>query len=256
MSASNSNTSSHYPFVHLITMVRSKEFLSDDDEPSPNNSFMPPMVSASPIESEVLVVDGVATADSDTADSESLLTGTASLVPELQTDGSSSLGVENGGDEVSSEDHEKKRSVGAGIATGVLGTLFLGPIFGVLLGFGAAYAATKQDGAMGDSARALGDVALVTQQKAQEIDQKHHVMENTKAAAEKAWEKAKEMDKRHNILVKTKDFGLFCFNSTKDFCVRHRLAERTVDATQKAASWASEQIEKASHSNNDTRRSG
>merc|ERR1712226_54760 len=115
---------------------------------------------------------------------------------------------------------------------GVLGTLFLGPIFGVLLGFGAAYAATKQDGAMGDSARALGDVALVTQQKAQEID------------------------KRHNILVKTKDFGLFCFNSTKDFCVRHRLAERTVDATQKAASWASEQIEKASHSNNDTRRSG
>jgi len=124
------------------------------------------------------------------------------------------------------------------------GRLLLGPLIGVLLGFGAAYAA-KKEGALGDSARAVGDIALLTREKAREIEEKHHVSTRSKEAAGKAWEKAKEMDRKHNILVKTKDFAVFCFQAVKDFCVRHRVAERTAEATGQAASWAAEQIQKA-----------
>jgi hypothetical protein len=111
----------------------------------------------------------------------------------------------------------------------------------VIVGFGAAYA-TKKAGALGDSARAMGDVALVTQKKAQEIDRKHNVVERSKQAGAQAWEKAKAMDQKHNILVKTKEFTVFCFASVKDFCVRNRLLERSAEATEGAVTWAAQQI--------------
>lgn len=124
--------------------------------------------------------------------------------------------------------------------------LILGPFIGVILGFGAAYC-TKKEGVLGDSARAFGDVAILSQEKAREIDQKHHVLEKSKSLAVRVWEKAKEMDKKHMILVKTKDFLEFCFTSVRNFGAEHHVGERTAEVTTTAkASGTATKIELAS----------
>mmetsp|Transcript_12192 Transcript_12192/g.15941 ORF Transcript_12192/g.15941 Transcript_12192/m.15941 type:complete len:237 (-) Transcript_12192:83-793(-) len=224
-------------------MVQSNKFTSFYDSP--------PLVTASAFDGEpqLVVADAIVT----TNESDPLLHESASspFDPEYNeacedSSQSSSSHIPLTEEE---ENRDKARSVGAGVATGVLGTLLLGPFFGVLLGFGAAYC-TKKEGALGDSSRAVGDVALLTQKKAEEIDQKHNIVEKSKVATGKAWGKVKEMDKKYNILVKTKDFAIFCFTSVKDFCVRHRVAERAADATGQAASWAAGKLEEANNSNN------
>jgi hypothetical protein len=70
------------------------------------------------------------------------------------------------------EDKQRQRRVGAGVASGVFGCLIGGPIVALIFGFGAAYA-TKGKGALGDSARAIGDGALSAKAKAVEIRNKH-----------------------------------------------------------------------------------
>ena len=102
---------------------------------------------------------------------------------------------------------------------------------------------------MGDSARAVGDVALNARDRAVEIDEKHNVVERCKEATGQAWEKAKEMDQKHNILVKTKDFFTWCAASVADFCQRHKVVEKSVDTASRCASWASEQIQNAANEN-------
>jgi hypothetical protein len=57
----------------------------------------------------------------------------------------------------------------------VVGLLVGGPFFGILLGFGTAYAFDKV-GAAGDAARAVGDVALFAKKKAVEVHAKHNVL--------------------------------------------------------------------------------
>lgn len=103
---------------------------------------------------------------------------------------------------------EHDRMVGAGVASGVVGLLMGGPFLGMLLGFGAAYC-TNKEGAAGDAARAVGDVALVAKSKAQEVDEKHNLVTKSKIAASQAWERAKEVDRSHNVLQKSKDFVVF-----------------------------------------------
>jgi hypothetical protein len=73
-------------------------------------------------------------------------------------------------------DHD--RMVSAGVASGVMGLLMAGPFFGLLLGFGTAFAFDK-DGTAGDAARAIGDVALVAKNKAVEVDAKHNLVKKT-----------------------------------------------------------------------------
>lgn len=98
---------------------------------------------------------------------------------------------------------ESTRKVSAGIAGAIVGLLFGGPIGAIILGFGTAYY-TEKDGAAGDTARAMGDVALSARNKAHELDEKHHIVDKSKEAAHKAWEKAKEIDREHHIVEKTK----------------------------------------------------
>ena len=104
---------------------------------------------------------------------------------------------------------EHDRMVGAGVASGVIGMLVGGPFLGMLLGFGAAYASTNTDGAVGDAARAVGDVALVAKEKAKQVDAKHNLVTKSKIAANEAWERAKQVDRKHNVLAKSKDFVVF-----------------------------------------------
>ena len=117
-----------------------------------------------------------------------------------------------------------------------------GPFTAVLLGFGAAYA-TQKDGAVGDSARAVGEVARTAQIKAQAVDQKHNIMSKSKLAAQQGWTQARAMDRKYKVLETTHDVIQFSWRATKDFCQRHRVIERGVEGTKQTLEWLAEQVD-------------
>jgi len=136
---------------------------------------------------------------------------------------------------------EHDRMVSAGVASGLVGMLVGGPFFGILLGFGAAWASDK-DGAAGDAARAVGDVALVAKSKAIEVDSKHNLVLQAKTAASEAWERAKEVDRTHNVLEKTKGFVVFSWEKMLEINREHRVIERSVEAIGRALGYVLTQI--------------
>lgn len=52
-----------------------------------------------------------------------------------------------------------KATLGAAVVGGVIGTLILGPIGGLIVGGGAAYATTRKQGKIGEGARKVGNTA-------------------------------------------------------------------------------------------------
>jgi hypothetical protein len=80
--------------------------------------------------------------------------------------------------------------MGAGVLCALFGCLIGGPILALITGGYATYASSK-DGATGDVARALGDVALTARDKAIEVNEKHDIMEKTKAASRELCERTK-----------------------------------------------------------------
>merc|ERR1712125_49262 len=61
-----------------------------------------------------------------------------------------------------------------------------------------------KDGAAGDTARAMGDLALSARSIARQLDEKHHFVDKSKEVAHKAWEKAKEIDREHHVVDKSR----------------------------------------------------
>lgn len=129
----------------------------------------------------------------------------------------------------------------AGVATGVLGCLMGGPLLAILLGFGAAHACRKE-GALGDSARAMGQVALAARDKFRHVNQKHQIVERTQQAANDTWQKAQELDRNHRVLEQTKEFTVSTVTATTAFVQRHQIVERTVQTIQKVVGWAVDKI--------------
>ena len=140
------------------------------------------------------------------------------------------------------DQQENQIMVGAGVASGALGFLVGGPLFAVLLGFGTAYA-TQKEGAVGDSARAVGQVARTAQEQAVAVDQKHHLLEKSKQLAKEAWQKARSLDRQHHILDTAVDVVQFSWRATKNFCQRHRVVERGIQGTRETLGWLAEQID-------------
>jgi hypothetical protein len=120
---------------------------------------------------------------------------------------------------------ERERTVGAGAAGAVLGLLLGGPFFALVLGFGSAYYC-KQQGVTGDTARALGDVALVARDKARQVNQKHHIVDRSKVAATDAIHRIQEADRNHEFKTKLQEYSKYCWKSTLEFAQRHRLVDR------------------------------
>jgi hypothetical protein len=129
-------------------------------------------------------------------------------------------------------------TVGAGIAAGSLGLLVGGPVLAILTGFGTAYAATQsQEGAARDVARALGQIALQTRDKALELDRRHNLVVKGKQAVSEGWTKLKELDQKHQILEKGKAFVVWSWTQMAEQNRKHRILERAIEATGKALSF-------------------
>lgn len=111
-----------------------------------------------------------------------------------------------------------------------------------LFGFGAAYA-TQKEGAVGDSARAVGEVVRTAEIKAQAVDRKHHIVEKSQQVAKQAWTRARAMERKYKILDTTVDMMQCSWKATKDFCQRHRVVERGVEGTKQSLEWIAEQVD-------------
>jgi|Transcript_16614 uncharacterized membrane protein len=74
---------------------------------------------------------------------------------------------------IQEEEDFKEHKRASGIVSGVVGTLFLGPIFGIALGIMSARS-TMKNGVWGDLARSIGDLGLTIKDKAKEINNRHH----------------------------------------------------------------------------------
>jgi hypothetical protein len=215
-------------------MVESKKSVYDNDNP--------PLVEATSAAVGVPEGDLLQLNTNDAvAESASSSTPRAPAPPHESTQSNESSVEEIPSLPTEEEELERKRTIGAGVFSGVVGLFLGGPFVAMILGFGAAYATEKQS-AVGDSARAVGDVALSVSAKAKEIDGKHHVVEKSKVMAQGAFEKAKEMDTEYNILERTKNFLVYSWTSTVDFVRRNRVLERGVEGVGRSAEWVAGKV--------------
>lgn len=122
-------------------------------------------------------------------------------------------------------DHDRQRNIAAGTAGAVLGLFLGGPFVSLVLGFGTGYYA-KQEGAAGDIARALGDVALMTREKFREVDSEHHIVDRSRDAAYEAFQRFQHSNQRLHVREKVFQFTVDCWRSTLAFVERHNLVER------------------------------
>jgi hypothetical protein len=137
----------------------------------------------------------------------------------------------------------QKARVAASLTAGcILGCLIGGPVCAILGGFGTAYAAKDKEGAMGDCARSIGDVALATKSKALEMEEKHQITQKTKQVTANAWENAKEMERQHHVCEKTKDAILYSTKTAVDFTVKHRLIERGAKGLGRGLEYVGEKL--------------
>ena len=121
---------------------------------------------------------------------------------------------------------EKERNKGALVAGAVFGMLLGGPLFSIVLGYGAAYY-VKKEGAKGDCARALGDIALVVRDKAKQINARYQYTDRAKAFANKQFEKFKPAaDTHYHIQERVTKIVSFRWVTTMDFVREHQLLEK------------------------------
>ena len=120
---------------------------------------------------------------------------------------------------------EDERNMAAGAAGAVIGLLIGGPVISVVLGFGSVYY-TKEEGVMGDLARALGDVALVARDKFRKVDSEHHILEQGRAAAAATLHRVQDAHQRRNAREECIRFAACCWRTTTEFVERHHLIDR------------------------------
>ncbi len=130
----------------------------------------------------------------------------------------------------------------SGVAGAVVGLLLGGPIVAAIAGFGSAYAVRK-DGATGDVARALGEVALSVQSTGQEWEEKHHVLGNTKRAIDEA---------DSDLAIKFKALIETSWKAAVELNQQHDLLQRGVEGTGKGFEYLSDKIHSMSKENKAT----
>ena len=140
------------------------------------------------------------------------------------------------------ESRAKARVAAAGTACCIFGCLLGGPVAAVVSGLGTAFVAQNKEGATGDIARAIGDVALKARDKAREVDEKHRVAEKSVRAASVAVDKAREMDRAYNICEKTKAAVVYTGTTVINFAVEHRVLERSIRGVGRGLEYLGEAV--------------
>lgn len=122
----------------------------------------------------------------------------------------------------------------SGIAGGVVGLLLGGPILALIAGFGSAYATRKQN-KVGDISRSMGEIALSIEEKAKQINQKHHFADKTKASMD-------NLEDRCSIATKTRQLVITSWRAAVDYTREHNLIERGIEGTGHGFEYLAEKV--------------
>merc|ERR1712157_72285 len=124
-------------------------------------------------------------------------------------------------------------------------------IVGVMGGLGAAHL-TRKDGAAGDAARSLGDVALSAKDKATELDVKYRISDRTKNVTDNAWESVRKFEGDNGPIHKGKSAVVKGWENTVEYTRRNRLIERGVDGVGNAFDWTTDKLRKTTQNTTTT----
>lgn len=116
--------------------------------------------------------------------------------------------------------------VGACAAGACVGCLTCGHIGACLLG-GATGLAATQDGAVGDAAKAVGQVAVICRHKAAELDEKHAISGKLRSACGSCWETTRQVTERHNVAETTQNLVASTVRGVQDANEKHQIVEKT-----------------------------
>ena len=117
---------------------------------------------------------------------------------------------------------DDEQVIGASVTTALLAGLLGGPICAVVAGCGTAALACQEDGRfMGDTARAVGQVALTARDQAKEINQKHRVLHKVKRALRRTWHKARKVEKEHALIKRTQTVAVYRMNEAGQYLLVH-----------------------------------
>lgn len=117
-----------------------------------------------------------------------------------------------------------------------------GPFLGVLLGIATSCATHRQD-EWGDSARAVGHVALEAHAQAKEMNQKHLLVEKGQRVARQALRQAQTWNGAYELTDKVKDLVHTSWMVTRDFAQKHKLVERSVHGLGQIMVWTVWQLQ-------------
>mmetsp|Transcript_13740 Transcript_13740/g.28825 ORF Transcript_13740/g.28825 Transcript_13740/m.28825 type:complete len:215 (-) Transcript_13740:129-773(-) len=129
-------------------------------------------------------------------------------------------------------EEEKHLVTPAGVGGAIVGFIFGGPILSALVGFGAAYAIRKKNGA-GDAARALGELTISVQDKAAKIEEKNKYFEKTKTSVG---------DMSNKLPSKVRGCFVSSWFAVSNYTKENQLIERGVEGTGKGFEFISSSI--------------
>mmetsp|Transcript_17471 Transcript_17471/g.25827 ORF Transcript_17471/g.25827 Transcript_17471/m.25827 type:complete len:249 (+) Transcript_17471:91-837(+) len=139
------------------------------------------------------------------------------------------------------DDDDDDREMACTIASVVLGSCWLGPMGGILVGAGSAYAVQTQ-GLAGDIARAMGDVALLVSYKVVELNTKHDIVKRSRASLYQLWKSLKDYNRRFRIVEKAQLFVVKSWKETVEYARRKELMEKGLVAVSEGMEWFLDQI--------------
>ena len=129
----------------------------------------------------------------------------------------------------------------AGVVGAIAGCLTGGFTCSLICATGCIYAA-KQEGTVGDIARACGSSAIKANVMAREVDNEHQVVDKSKQAAAAVWSKAKDLNREHKIVEKTKDCVVSGVKAGVEFSREHKLVEKTAQGIGKVVSVVAQEV--------------
>lgn len=144
---------------------------------------------------------------------------------------------------------EVPSQVGAGLLFGLSGLVLGGPVLAILGGIGATYAASKDEGPVGDAARASGDFAITTGSKvgeaAKEANEEHGFVDKIKIAFACGWSKVQQFDEEHKATEKVKETMSDVGEKTAEFERKHHVMENILGGIQKGVTFLLEKMRNA-----------
>jgi hypothetical protein len=126
--------------------------------------------------------------------------------------------------------------VGVGVFLGTFGLFLGGPIFGALLGGAAAYAASNDEGPVGNAARSTGEWALTTGTKVgeavREADERHGIIDKLKELFTSEWQRVRQFDEEHHASERVKEILSDVSEKTVEFERKHHVVENLLEGIQ------------------------